>query len=596
MLLNKNILLFLLISCFCFQVEAKKSFQIKRVHIEAEVHPNGSMTVSETRTYHFNGKFTYAYRQFPHHEGVRVTDFKVMADGRHLPLSDKEEQGHFVIVEKNKYIEVGWSFEARDEAKEFTITYTVEDIIKRHEDVAVLYYKFIDSQWKVDQQNVSLTIRYSGPYEELPANRHWLHGPAHAYSEIGADGEIVVQSHSVSKKDILEVRALYPPQWFQEVFQINNEVAAAIMAEEKLWADETNERRLAALDRQASFDKLYEWAPYTIFLLYALVLAIVFWIFKTYHSKEDVSKTTTTHTKPPTDLHPALINYLLYGYQLGNEINATLYLLAQKKIITIEDRNEEDKNLTKQLFWILNSDQYDRQKEGLKSFEIEVIDYLFAGGIKEIRFTDMAKSPMALHRMTTKFNQQVTAYGRTLGIWNRDSVKGMWIMVGLSAMLFLLFMVSIIFFKIWSLFVFLLCIVVVVLTTMIRHRSKSYQEAYYKWISYRKYLKSILGQKSNMAINYELVNEHLVYGTVFGLTKNQMVRLLNSVPRSSYHHYLYWYVILYGNRIQPGSMSKTISNMAGTIAGTQMSSVGGTGGGASFGGGGGFSAGGGGAR
>lgn len=596
MLLRKLLCLLIFIIGFNSEVTAKKRYNIDRVTIEAEVHPDGSMTVKETRLYNFKGKFTYAYRQFPHQEGIIITDVSIMANGKILPRSDEEERDHYVILDQKNHLEVGWAFEAMDEVKEFTIVYKVENIIQRYDDTAVLYFKFIDRQWKVDQQNVRVTIRYTGEYDELPANRHWLHGPDHAYSEIGPEGEILIDSHSVPKKSFLEIRAIYPEHWFPDVFQVNREVINEIMAQEKQWAEDANEKRVAAIAREATFARIYEWAPIAIFSLYALMLSLVLWIYKNYRGENVADRTNVIQTKPPSTLHPALINYLFNGYHVGNELSATLYLLAQKRIIKIEDRNEVGKNSKKQLFWILDRRRYEHEKENLKSFEIEVVECLFGNVDEKVPFTKMAKSPTGYQKMLSKFNREVSEEGRKLNIWYQDSIKGMKIMIGLSSVVFILFFVSIVFFKLWSLFVLLLFIVMVALTIKIRQRNPKYQMEYYRWKSYRKYLKSILSRRSNSIIDYELVNEHLVYGTAFGLTKNQITRLLESVPQASYHHYLYWYVILYGNRIQPATMSTTISQMAGNLAVTPMSSVGGTGGGASFGGGGGFSAGGGGAR
>ena len=596
MILKKLSLFLLIVLCFLFEVSAQKSYKIDRVEIEAGVHPDGSMTVKETRLFNFKGEFTYAYRKFPNQGRISFTDFYVSANGDAFPLSQEEKEGHFVIIDERDYTEVGWTFKAKDEIKEFTISYTVENIIQRYEDVAVLYYKFIDEQWNVEQQNVSITISYTGEYNELPANRHWLHGPAHAYSEIGPEGEILIDGQTLTSKSLLELRALYPEHWFPYVPQIKREVAQEIMIEEKQWADEANKKRLAAIAREARYNYIYEWAPAAIFTLYALALALTFWIYRTYRRGEVVSRTHAMEVRPPSSLHPALINYLLMGYNLGYEINATLYRLAQMKILRIEDRNEGGKNNKNQLFWILDPDRYETKKDTLMPFEIELIASLYTGGENEISFSDLGKSPPRAQKMVSKFNRQVREEGKKLGIWNKDSIKGMNIMIGLNAVIFVLFFVSIVFFQIWSLFVLFLFGVMVFLTVKVRQRNPKYQEEYYRWISYRNYLKSTLGRKSNREIDYKLVNEHLIYGTVFGLSRNQMTRLLESVPQASYHHYLYWYVILHGNRMQPATISKTIGHMAGNLAATPMSSAGGTGGGASFGGGGGFSAGGGGAR
>ena len=44
---------------------ADKDYSIERVLIEAELQTDGSMLVTETRTFSLQGSFTYLYRSFP---------------------------------------------------------------------------------------------------------------------------------------------------------------------------------------------------------------------------------------------------------------------------------------------------------------------------------------------------------------------------------------------------------------------------------------------------------------------------------------------------------------------------------------------------
>ena len=58
-----------------------KSYRITRVDIGARLNADGSMEVSEARTYAFSGSFTFAYRDFPVGRQVTFDDFEVYEDG-----------------------------------------------------------------------------------------------------------------------------------------------------------------------------------------------------------------------------------------------------------------------------------------------------------------------------------------------------------------------------------------------------------------------------------------------------------------------------------------------------------------------------------
>ena len=51
--------------CFAASARADKDYSISRVTIEARLKPDGSMTVVESRTFAFEGAFSYAYRTIP---------------------------------------------------------------------------------------------------------------------------------------------------------------------------------------------------------------------------------------------------------------------------------------------------------------------------------------------------------------------------------------------------------------------------------------------------------------------------------------------------------------------------------------------------
>ncbi|WP_185974328.1 DUF2207 domain-containing protein [Litoribacter populi] len=579
-------------------VQAKKSYKINKVRIEAVVYPNGDMQVRETRAYNFKGSFSYAFRNFPNQDEVTFSDMQVMEGNRDFPFSGEEEKGYAVLLDKNNHQELGWAFEAKDEVREFTVTYTVNGLVNRHEDVAVLYYKFIDRQWEVPQEDITIAIQFAGKGNEQGEVLYWLHGPAQAFSEIQEGSTIQLKSSHLSKKQFLEARVLYPESWFKESPQLQGFVAEQIMEEERIWAEEANAKRLAAQERKAFYDNVYAKGPYIAMTIFLIGFGLALFIYRKFRPDHPrVERSHSLETRPPSSLHPALVNYLIYGYLIGKELTAVLYQLAYKEILTLEDRNQDGKNSKKNLYWLLNRDKYNELEGSLFQFERMIIEHIFqkiSKGKDEVSFHEMQQAKHNWTSVLAKFNKEVGEEGKKLSIWNRKSISGMYWLIGLSIFMFVTFVMGLVFLKEWSLILLPLLVILITLSIQIRKRQPNYQKEYYRWINYRKYLKTALKRKSTENVDYDLLNEHLIYGTVLGLTKSNIDKLLTEVPAGNYSHYLFWYVVLFNNGSTP--TSKNISNMVGNLAISPMSSGGGVGGGASFGGGGGVSAGGGGAR
>jgi hypothetical protein len=70
-----------------------KSYRITGVHIDAQLRQNGDMEVIESRTYNFNGSFSFAYREIPLSGAVEFVDFQISEDGRAYMRSDSGKPG-----------------------------------------------------------------------------------------------------------------------------------------------------------------------------------------------------------------------------------------------------------------------------------------------------------------------------------------------------------------------------------------------------------------------------------------------------------------------------------------------------------------------
>ncbi|MGI6708442.1 MAG: DUF2207 domain-containing protein [Dethiobacteria bacterium] len=118
--------------------------------IEAEIHPDGSMTVVEKRTFSFEGRYRGAWEYIYLKHNASIKDVLVSEGGeayRQEAPGTRDIPGIFYVEEHPGHVYIDWSFEAANEQRTFTISYTVENAVLVHQDVAELYYQFIGGEW-----------------------------------------------------------------------------------------------------------------------------------------------------------------------------------------------------------------------------------------------------------------------------------------------------------------------------------------------------------------------------------------------------------------------------------------------------------------
>ena len=236
--------IFILVTVLMFTVNARadKNYTIGPVHIDARLEADGSLLVEERRNYDFSGAFHYAFRSLPLREGILYSDFAVLEGDQAYVERPDEEPGSFSARQEKGALEVRWFFSARNEARTFIFRYRVTGAVTRYADAAVFYYKFIGQDWSKKQDEVTLTVdppQEKGEGEVL----HWLHGPLWARSAIQPSGRITATCAELPARVYLELRALYPSEWFGGLPLMAGSVRSGILAEEARWATEANQMR-----------------------------------------------------------------------------------------------------------------------------------------------------------------------------------------------------------------------------------------------------------------------------------------------------------------------------------------------------------------
>jgi hypothetical protein len=582
-----------------------KSYDITRVEMEARLMPDGSMEVSEARTYRFEDSFRYAYRDLPAGGPVVFEDFAVSEGGARFRLSDTESPGTFKVERRGSSIRVTWFYRASDESRTFTFTYRARNAVTRHEDAAVLYYKFIAEEWDIPQRNVTLRLK---PPEPLPREHinEWLHGPLWAESRILADATILASCQYLPRNTYFEIRALYPTGVFPDAPVRSGEVRRKILTEEAAWADEANRLREAARARAAA-RRQREAQGRWIAIAAGIAGLIVWWsLYRRYGKRPELPRFLEMTSEIPDDTPPALLSYLLYSRQVaGSALVGTMLDLSRRGFLALREERREVRSIwggTKPktfYHWDLNRDHWNRNASDLRDYETILLEFIFndlAGGVDSVSIEEIKKNRRACVRFFRSWRKTVEAAGKQRLWYEPDSMRGMYYSLLLGGVMTGGGMLLVFLMGPWGLILCGAGGVVLGLSLLIVHRTAEGETKARHWRAVQKYLKSYEFRGADRRTLLSQISDYLVYRVVLGLSSKLYEELAAYIPEGAHGTYVPWYLYA-GTR--PGGFSsaafaEAFSSMVATTTST-MSTASGAGGGASAGGGGGASSGGGGA-
>ena len=584
---------------------AAKSLTIPQVEINARLRPDGSMDVSEARTYRFRGSFSYAFRDMPRDGPVAFEGFEVSENGRPYRLSNTEEPGTYSISSTSRGTRITWHYRANNESRTFEFRYRAREAVVRHDDAAVLYYQFLSEDWDMPQYNISLRVV---PPAALSRDevRVWLHGPLWAESRLTDAGEILAHCSQLPARRYLEVRALYPPELFPGAPGRPGEVRSGIMAEEAAWAEESNRIREAARERAVTREKRLRMGRW---LMAAIGLAGLFgwWrLYKEYGMRPALPQFLDISSDIPAKTPPALVGYLIRNRQVaGQDLVGTMLDLARRGFVELREERVEKRSFwggvgeKSEYYWDLKRTHYGQHASKLAEYERSLIEFIFgelAEGGDSISLDTVKKKRGEFIKFFRKWRKTVSGLGEEKNWFDKASIRGTYYSLALGGVMLALAAGGAFLFHLWAIVLGVAGMTVIVLSFLIYHRTAEGETEARHWQALRKYLKSYEFRSADRRDLLPRVSDYLVYGVVLGLSTRFYRELAAVIPEREYSAYVPWYIYHgAGTRgFSPAAFGEAFSSMVTSTTST-MSSASGAGGGASVGGGGGASSGGGGA-
>ena len=310
------ITLFLFIS---FALAQSKSYQILETNITSNILKSGIVDIEETRTFKFNGPFSYVFRDIKKSGYDYIYDIQVFEGEKSYLNTNKEESGNFRIESRNNFYRIYWYHQSIDEEKTFTIKYKISNPFTIGKTDAQFYWIYLDDGFEKKPGKLKIIQKFDSSIDRSEIN-YIVEKPRrkNKYESLDQNGIFGLSSDSFSSNDEVKLRTIFPASYLLNPV-VNNE-----------------DFSLAALNAQKNNKKI---ASYGIMVM--AILSLLFGIsFIMQYLKEypKSKKQNQPFTAFPSHHHPVLIGWLLYRYGTVSPtgILATLFELASYKKIKIE--------------------------------------------------------------------------------------------------------------------------------------------------------------------------------------------------------------------------------------------------------------------
>ena len=384
----RKLLLPLLFVALLFSIAAQddRSYSADRFDVDVAAQTDRSLVVEETVTFRFvGGPFSFVFRELPTDHTDGITDIVAGVDGVPWPQGTGPGQ---VEIEGNNPIVVTWHLSpTSDTVQNFTLSYRALGVVRQEDAADVLDWQALPDEYEYDIAGSTVTVSYPAGATRL-GEPEVTAGKAEAAA---GDGQVVFTQGNLSSGDPLVVRLNFAPGSF--------------VGTPPAWQAQT----------QAQNSRAWIWITAAAATLAGGLIAL-FAAARPY--QRTIRKANSFLHKPPMDLPPALAGWLFNQTISWQHGLATLFDLAERGLIRIEETAEKK--------WY-ESNQFDvtllNRPSNLRPHENALLDLLFTDKsgthYDTISMSDMGK--LITSSRWKKFTESLEGEAEAQGLISREA-------------------------------------------------------------------------------------------------------------------------------------------------------------------------------
>ena len=612
---------------------SEASLHLKNLDFTAQINEDGSMDVVETWDVNVSDTNTL-YKTFKidktKYSGISNVFVQDITSGTNKNFKKSDiwqyhlDKGHYFggINNSHEY-EIAWGVSISSSSrKQYLIKYTVEDVIKKYNDCAELYWQFVGSEFEISADSITGIIKLPNKVSNKDELKVWGH-TEYLNGEIYVTDLDIVEFNVNKYKsgNFVEVRIAMPTYLFEKVSSENisqEEKLDDIIKEETEWANEANARR----DRRNKNFKLLILAT----ILVNTSIGIMF-SKKIKKNKQFLEKNPNILPEQQLEYYRELpdkeetpleaVFILKTGYKqscLPNVFSATILNFALKGYIRIEQEGKTIKILLNKI-----------KTDELTGDEKKVLEILrAASNNNELTMAELEKYiknyPSKLMNLnstfekvsktqasekgkfdTNRFNKQIVYAEKNVGyiflliiIITASIFTIGYAYKNVQSMLITCTIISLAFFIVVTIINLILNIKITTSFNGFTQKGINEQE---QWKAFKKYMEDFSYLNEKEVPQLVLWEKYLVFATAFGIADKVLKQLKVKYPElndpDTIHSMILFNSMYSSNGFNTGFINSISSSTSRMYSSTYSS---GSGGGGGFSGGGGFGGGGGGRR
>lgn len=313
--------------------------------IEATVTEDGSLNVVDARTYEFEGSYTLTAAVLdPPSGGEAIVNGVSVIDesGTKTELIEVPFQsswrnaggppsGYYAV---DSIYDTVYAFSSTSDAsKTFVFDYTYTNAIEQYEDVSVLYWQFVGTEWDVNTNNVTARLHLPVPAgQSIEGGQNvyaFGHGDLGGTVDFETDGTIDFAVPKVKRGTFAEMRVAFPQDWTPYISpaeQHSYDGLPGVLEEEREWQEQAQ--------WQHTLNMLLLVVPLLISLVCIIVGIVLFFRFGREHKPQFDGE--YWRDVPEKGVNPAVIARLTrWNKPDANDLTAVLMHLSNLRVVSI---------------------------------------------------------------------------------------------------------------------------------------------------------------------------------------------------------------------------------------------------------------------
>ena len=307
----RKLLLPLLFVALLFSIAAQddKSYSADRFDVDVVAQTDRSLLVEETVAFRFvGGPFSFVFRELPTDHTDGITDIVAGVDG--VPWPQGTGPGQVEITGRDPIV-ITWHLSpTSDVVQNFTLSYRALGVVRQGDAGDVLDWQALPDEYEYDIASSTVTVSYPAGATRQ-GEPEVTAGKAEAAT---GDGQVVFTQGNLSSGDPLVVRLNFAPGSFSDTLPARQ------------------------AQSQAQSSRAWIWITAAVVTLAGGLMAV---IVAARPYQRTIRKSSSFLHKPPMDLPPALAGWLFNQTISWQHGLATLFDLAERGLIRIEETAEK---------------------------------------------------------------------------------------------------------------------------------------------------------------------------------------------------------------------------------------------------------------